>query len=90
MAKIDKAAALALLRAANPTTPLGDLTVYAEAFVEYSEAAENIAANGTIVGHPRSGAPIENPFCAVRSRASKTMQGCRVKRTDSLWRAAAK
>jgi hypothetical protein len=47
---------------------------YADAFLEYSVAMANIDANGVIVGHPRTGSPIENPYLSVRDRALKKLQ----------------
>ena len=32
-------------------------TIYADAFLEYREATENIEKNGVIVQHPRDGEP---------------------------------
>lgn len=43
---------------------------YAEAFCEYQTAAAHVRQHGVIIQHPRTGTPIENPFAAVRDRAS--------------------
>jgi len=75
-----------VLREDNPTTPEGDLTMYATAYLEWRHAAANIAEHGPIVSHPRTGAPIENPYGKVRAAAMTTMQKLtRVRRTDRLW-----
>ena len=64
----------------------GDIAVqYADAFCEYRDAMANIRANGTIVAHPRTLAPIENPYLAVRDRALKTLQRMRSVRAEFLW-----
>ena len=53
-----------------------DLAVqYADAFCEYREATANILANGSIVQHPRTLNPIDNPYLNVRDRALKKLQG---------------
>ena len=43
--------------------------LYADAYLEYKEAQKNIAANGSIVADPRTGAPIQNPYLPVRDKA---------------------
>lgn len=62
--------------------------MYADAFVEYREAMANIAANGSIVANPRTGAPMDNPFLRVRDRASAQLVKLRgrVQGLDALWR----
>lgn len=88
MAEVSKGDAIAILKRDNPAASLGEITIYAEAFVEYQTAAANLAQYGTIVAHPRTGAPIENPYSAVKSRAVKTLAVVsRVKRVNRLWQA---
>lgn len=43
--------------------------MYVDAFAEYREASANIAKNGLIVEHPRTRAPLVNPYVAIRDRA---------------------
>ena len=75
-----------ILRAENPTCPLGDLTMYAEVWLVLREAAANIAKNGAIVAHPRTNAPIENPYFRILTGQIKLLQGLtRVRKTDRLW-----
>jgi len=50
------------------------IAMYADSFVSYQEAADNIRRNGEIVFHPRTGAPIENPYIAVRTRAMSDLR----------------
>lgn len=62
--------------------------MYAEAFVEYRQAADNVTSNGTIVFHPKTGAPIENPFLVIRDKALKRLQAFRGKvaiAAEGLW-----
>lgn len=76
-----------ILRTENPTCPLGDLTMYAEVWLVLREAAANIAKNGAIVAHPRTNAPIENPYFRIMGGQIKLLQGLtRVRKTDHLWR----
>ena len=67
--KSTKATIVASLKADNPRASLADVTMYADAFLEYQAAQANIAEHGSIVFHPRTGAPIENPYLVVRDRA---------------------
>jgi hypothetical protein len=60
-------------------------TIYADAFLEYQEATENITRNGTIVAHPRTANPIENPYLAIRDRAAAKLAGMRKIKADFLW-----
>ena len=64
-----------------------DLAVqYADAFLEYREASKNIAEHGSIVQHPRTSNPIENPYLPVRDRALRKLQNMRtVKGAEALW-----
>lgn len=60
-------------------------TMYADAFLEYREASENIDKNGAIVAHPRTGNPIENPYISIRDRAGKKLDSMRKLKADFLW-----
>jgi phage terminase small subunit len=51
----------------NPKVSSVDARIYADALRIYYEASDNIAEHGAIVQHPRTGAPIENPYLKVRS-----------------------
>jgi hypothetical protein len=58
---------------------------YADAFLEYREASKNIEENGTIVLHPRTANPVENPYLKIRDRALKKVQSIRGVKADFLW-----
>jgi phage terminase small subunit len=58
---------------------------YADAFLEYREASENIERNGVIVAHPRTGAPMPNPYVRVRDAALKKLSGMRDVPAAFLW-----
>lgn len=75
---------LEILRADNPRARAGDLAMYADAFMEYREAQDNIAKNGAIAMHPRTGAPIENPYLRVRNGAAAVLRKFRLV-SDKLW-----
>jgi hypothetical protein len=66
-------------------TPMEFAVPYADAFVEYQEATKNIDENGSIVLHPRTGNPIENPYLVIRDRALKRMQSLRQVKATDLW-----
>lgn len=79
-------AAFALLREDNPRASDGDCRMYGQAWVEWQHANAKIVEDGTIVSHPRTSAPIENPYLKIRFAAMATMQKLgRVRATDRLW-----
>jgi phage terminase small subunit len=57
---------------------------YADAYLEYHEAAANIRTQGAMVLHPRTSNPIENPYLQIRDRALSRMQRMKV-RAEKLW-----
>jgi phage terminase small subunit len=77
---------LLILRRDNPTAS-GDIVVmYADCFMDYREAADNIAKNGNIVLHPRTGSPIENPYIKVKAAAMNQLRKMnRLKNVGALW-----
>lgn len=50
------------------------LQMYADALRTYNEAAQNVQKNGAICSHPRTGAPIENPYLKIRAQQSAILQ----------------
>src|SRR5690606_27894848 len=76
---------LAVLRRETPRAVPHDLVIYADAFMSYREAMENIDRNGTIVAHPRTAAPIENPYLKVRDAAARVIRGMKGIKTGDLW-----
>jgi len=85
---MNKAEVLALLQADNPQAPLASLEMYAGTFLDYQEAAGNVAENGTIVAHPRTGAPIENPYFRIKVAAMKSLLAFKRIKSDRLWQQA--
>lgn len=65
--------------------PKARAVMYADAFLEYREATENIDKNGAIVTHPRNGNPVENPYLVIRDRALKKLDSMRKIPADFLW-----
>jgi phage terminase small subunit len=61
-----------------------DTRLYADMFLEYMAAQANIAEHGTIVSHPRTGAPIDNPYLRIRDKARDAMQKMKLDASD-LW-----
>lgn len=70
MGEVTKAAVRARLVEANPFASATEIALCADAYADYAAAQANIDEHGTIVFHPRTGAPIENPYLAIRSRAA--------------------
>jgi phage terminase small subunit len=60
-------------------------TIYADAFLEYREATQNIHQHGVIVQHPRTANPIENPYMTIRDRAAAKLAAMRKIKADFLW-----
>lgn len=69
----------------NPRMRVDMIRIYASAFRDYQHAEANIAEHGTIVYHPRTGAPIENPYLKVRSGAQSTMLRCKLRNVTRVW-----
>ena len=86
MGQMTREEALSALTRDNPKVKAADLAMYADAFVEYQAAQKNISEHGSIVFHPRTGAPIDNPFVRVRDRAGALMRRMRVVKADAIWR----
>lgn len=66
-------------------TRASDIAIYADAFIEYRLAQANIDQHGTIVFHPKTGAPIENPYISIRNKASQVIQRFTMLKTGDLW-----
>lgn len=83
MEAIDRSAAIRILTDGGASRDQAAL--YADAFLEYIAASENIDRNGLVVGHPRTGNPMENPYLAVRDRALRKLQCMRHVNAGDLW-----
>lgn len=69
----------------NPKIRRDRLCIYADAMMLYREASENIARNGAITAHPRTGAPLENPYLKVRKMAADTLAKFHNINCGDLW-----
>lgn len=77
---------ISILRRDNPAAGFDIIAMYADCFLDYSEAADNLAKNGNIVAHPRTGSPIENPYIKVKASAmSQLRKLARLKNVGALW-----
>ena len=77
---------IGVLKRDNPAAGGDVVTMYADCFMDYKEAADNIAKNGNIVAHPRTGSPIENPYIKVKAAAMNQLRKMgRLKNVGSLW-----
>lgn len=70
----------------NPTRRLIDLQVFADALIVYSEASKNIRAHGAIVSHPRTGAPIENPYLKIQTQKGAVLAGMAHIKSDRVFK----
>ena len=84
---ITKAEVVEVLRRSNPAGKEQSVQMYAQSFMEYVEAVANVEANGTVCAHPRTGQPMDNPYCKVKAAAMSSM-GKMLKQldTDPLWK----
>lgn len=88
MEQIKRARLFEILKSSNPGARADDLQMYFDAFVDYVHAAENVMQNGSIVFHPRTGAPMDNPYLKVKAGAAQSMQKItRITQVDPLWEA---
>ena len=86
MVEVTAETAFSVLREDNPRATDGDCKMYAQAWSEWQHANAKIVEDGTIVSHPRTAAPIENPYLKIRLSAMGTMHKlAKVRATDRLW-----
>ena len=60
-------------------------TMYAAAYATFHEADANITANGAVVAHPRTGAPLENPYLRIRDKALAALKRMYSYDVTGLW-----
>lgn len=83
---MNRAEVIGILKRDNPHARSDDVSMYADCFMDYKEAADNISKNGNIVAHPRTGSPIDNPYIKVKSAAMNQLRKItKIKRVDALW-----
>lgn len=85
MGQMTREQILAMLASDNPRLPLATASLYADAFCQYCEATSNITAHGSIVLHPRTGQPIDNPYLKIQASAKRSLERLHVPRTTALW-----
>lgn len=77
---------IGVLKCDNPGAGMDLVCMYADCFLDYREAADNIAKNGNIVAHPRTGSPIDNPYIKVKAAAmTQPRKMARLKKVEALW-----
>lgn len=80
---------VAILQADNPRASVAEVSMYADNFINYLKGSANIASIGAVVTHPRTMAPMPNPYLPVVAAARRAMVELRrVKSTDRLWKMA--
>jgi phage terminase small subunit len=83
---LDRHRIRALIEEDNPGAKVNDMETYCHQFLTYVEAAQNILELGTIVAHPRTAAPMDNPYLKVRAAALSAMSKIkRLRKLDRLW-----
>jgi hypothetical protein len=81
--KMTKSEVIAQLLANGNSTE--SAVLYADVFLEYQEATDNIEKNGIIVAHPRTGQPMKNPYADIRDSALRKIQSFRNMNPRGLW-----
>lgn len=76
---------LRILRTENPKAKPEAVRIYADAAFTYLEATANINTVGALTSHPRTGAPLENPYLKVRTAAAATLRKINLK-TGDIWK----
>lgn len=76
---------LEILRKSNPGAELGRLTFYVDRFLDYQAAQANIEEHGAIVLHPRTGAPIDNPYLKIRDSVGRELERSHLDSSE-LWK----
>lgn len=69
MEAAERAAMWSAFKADNPGKGGEDLQIYFGAALDYCEAETNIRAHGNVCLHPRTGAPVENPYLKIKASA---------------------
>ena len=64
---------VATLGARNPDIHEDVLRIFVDALKLYAEASDNIAKNGALCGHPKTGAPMVNPYVGLRDKCARTI-----------------
>ena len=72
------------LKADNPRAASIDVQIYAEALNIWHTALLNVRKNGAICLHPRTGAPIANPYNDVMTRQGALMQRMKFIKSDRV------
>jgi hypothetical protein len=84
--ELDRHRIRSLIESDNPGAKVNDVETYCHQFLTYVEAAQNILELGTIVAHPRTAAPMENPYVKVRAASLAAMSKIkRLRKLDRLW-----
>ena len=73
-----------ILKKNNPTKKADRISMYADMYVDYQEAAENIKRHGALCAHPKTGAPIENPYLKIRQQMQAKLSKQQLN-TAGLW-----
>jgi len=84
---MDRAEQRKIIRADSPHASAHAIEQYLSALAQWHEADANIREFGSVAINEQTGAPFDNPFCAVRDRAYKTMAACKAVNADRLWSA---
>lgn len=61
----------------NPKASTVALRIYADALRTYHEASANVRAQGAVCAHPRTGAPIDNPYLKVQAQQAAILSKMR-------------
>lgn len=74
MGQVDRTDLVKDLARQNPKAKFSELQMCADALKTYAEASANVRKNGAICSHPRTGAPIENPYLKIMTAMAATIK----------------
>ena len=74
MGQMTRDEVMSILRRDNPAGKQDEISMYADFYMDYMEASANIKEHGNIVFHPRTGAPIDNPYVKIKTNAMKQLR----------------
>lgn len=73
MGEITRADAIKILSENNKSKRQDRIIMYIDFYIDYQIASANIREKGTICAHPKTGAPMENPYVKIRSQMTAEM-----------------
>lgn len=81
---MERSEVISILKYNNPSINNDKIIMYTDLYMDYQEAAKNIREQGALVSHPKTGAPIDNPYLKIRIKMNESLRKIRIN-SDGLW-----